>query len=213
LNRKGDPVKADVINVKKDKAGEIELNDEVFNGPAKEHLFSDVIRLQLANRRKGTASTKTRSEVRGGGSKPWRQKGRGRARVGTIRSPIWRGGGIIFGPHPRNYGFSMPKKARRSAIRGALSLKQRQGKLMILDAFQLDVPRTKAFLEIARGLEIEGALLVTEGPNRNLELSTRNLKNFKVLRFSQINLYDLLKYNYLVMEKAAVPMIEGVLVK
>jgi len=206
-------VKADVINVKKDKSGEIDLRDEVFNGPAREYLYSEVIRMQMAKRRQGTAATKTRSDVRGGGSKPWRQKGRGRARVGTIRSPIWRGGGTIFGPHPRDYGFNLPKKVRRSAIRGALSLKQRQGKLMILDAFQLDEPRTKAFLELVRGLGVEGALLVTEGPNRNLELSTRNLKEFKTLRYTQINLYDLLKYDYLVMEKAAVPMIEGVLVK
>ena len=206
-------MKADVIKVNKDKSGEVDLNDEIFDGPGREYLFSDVIRLQLAKRRQGTASTKTRSEVRGGGTKPWRQKGRGRARVGTIRSPIWRGGSTIFGPRPRKYGFKIPKKVRRRALRGALSLKQREGKLVILENFEIEEPRTKVFLEIAKGLEINQALLVTKGPNRNLELSTRNLKDFKALRCSNLNLFDLLKFDHIVVEKDAIPLIEGVLIK
>ena len=153
---------AEVININNEKVSEIELNDFVFNGEVKKHLFYEIVKMQLANRRGGNASTKGRSLVRGGGAKPWRQKGTGRARAGTIRSPLWRGGGVVFGPKPRDYSYRLPKKMRKSALRSALSLKFKEGKLKILNSFELSEIKTKSFLKVMDNLNLKNVLIVTD---------------------------------------------------
>ncbi len=198
----------DLYNLEKKKVGKIELPDQIFASPVKPHLFHEVTTWQLAKRRRGTADTKERSEVRGGGRKPWKQKGTGRARAGTSRSPIWRGGGTIFGPQPRDYDYPLPKKVRLAALRSALSLRHQEGKLLLLDAFSSPEIKTKAFVKAMEGLGIKSAVLVTDGENLNLERSARNVPWVKVLRHNGLNVYDILKYEHLIILKPAIEKIE-----
>lgn len=198
----------DLYNLDKKKVGKIELPDQIFAAPVRPHLFHEVTTWQLAKRRRGTAATKERAEVRGGGRKPWRQKGTGRARAGTSRSPLWRGGGTIFGPHPRDYDYPLPKKVRMAALRSALSLRYQEGKLLLLDAFPSPEIKTKAFVKAMEGLGIKNAVLVTDGENLNLERSARNVPWVKVLPHNGLNVYDILKYEHLIILKPAVEKIE-----
>jgi large subunit ribosomal protein L4 len=198
----------DLYNLEKKKVGKIELQDHIFSALVKPHLFYEVTRWQLAKRRQGTASTKERAAVSGGGRKPWRQKGTGRARAGTSRSPLWRGGGTIFGPHPRGYGYSLPKKVRMAALRSALSLRYQEGKFLLLDAFPSPEIKTKAFIKAMEGLGIKNALIVTGEESFNLERSARNVPWVKVLRHTGLNVFDILKYEHLIILKPAIEKIE-----
>jgi large subunit ribosomal protein L4 len=199
----------DVINQKGDKVDSIELDEKIFQADIREHLVQKVVVWQLAKRRKGTASTKTRSQVRGGGKKPWRQKGTGRARAGTSRSPIWTGGGTIFGPHPRSYAFSLPKKVRKAALRSVLSSKLQEEKVIVLDKIDLEEAKTKAFLNVCKeiGIDEEKALFVTSEKDETLRRSSRNVHRYLVLPCEGLNVYDLLRYEKLVLLQDAVPRI------
>ncbi len=198
----------DLYSLQKKKVGKLELQDHIFAAPVKPHLFHEVTTWQLAARRRGTASTKERASVQGGGHKPWRQKGTGRARAGTSRSPLWRGGGTTFGPHPRDYDYPLPKKVRKAALRSALSLRYQEGKLLLLDNFPAPEIKTKAFVEAMKGLGITNALIVTDGENLNLERSARNVPWAKVLRHNGLNVFDILKYEHLIIVKPAIEKIE-----
>jgi large subunit ribosomal protein L4 len=200
-----------VYDIEKNKVSEIEISDSVFGVPVKEHIISDVIKMQLASRRQGTASTKRRSEVRGGGKKPWRQKGTGRARVGTIRSPLWRGGGIVFGPKPRDYSFRIPKKVKKAALKSALSLKVMEDKMLILRDFPMDEIKTKKFKEVLDKFDLKSVLFVLDKSDAVLEKSSRNIKEVKMMRSEGINVYDLIKYDNLVLLEPSVKMIERAL--
>jgi len=170
----------------------------------------DAVVSQLARRRQGTHDTKTRSEVRGGGRKPWRQKGTGRARHGTIRSPIWRGGGVVFGPHPRDYSYKLPKKVRRLALKSALSAKVNSGDIVVLDELRLEYPKTGEMVKILKNLKADDALLVIAEWNEAVAKSARNIPNIKSLEASGLNVYDILAYDKLVITKDAVARVEEV---
>lgn len=197
----------DVINQNGEKIDSLELDDAIFNTEIKESLVHLVVRWQLAKRRRGTAATKTRGQVRGGGKKPWRQKGTGRARAGTSRSPIWKGGGTIFGPHPRSYEFSVPKKVRRAALRSVLSSKLKEEKLTVVDKIELDQPKTKLFAEVCKKLGIDEtkALFVTAEKDETLTRSSRNLYRYLTLPCEGLNVYDMLRFERLVLLKDAIP--------
>jgi large subunit ribosomal protein L4 len=199
----------DVVNQKGEKVDSIELDEKIFNSEIRDNLVQNVVVWQLAKRRAGTASTKTRSEVRGGGKKPWRQKGTGRARAGTNRSPIWTGGGTIFGPKPRSYDFSLNKKARKAALRSVLSAKLKDNQLTVVDKIELESPKTKLFLETVRalGLENEKTLFVIPEKDEALHRSSRNLYRVLVLPTAGMNVYDLLRFEHLVLLQAAIPTI------
>jgi len=199
----------DVINQKGEKVNSIELDDTVFNAEIRDTLVQRVIVWQLAKRRSGTASTKTRGEISGGGKKPWRQKGTGRARAGTNRSPIWVGGGTIFGPKPRSYAFSLPKKMRKAALRSVLTAKLKDDQLTVIDKIELDAPKTKVFVDIMKtmGLEAKKILFVTAEKDETLLRSSRNLYQVLVLPIEGLNVYDLLRFDRLVILEAAVPRI------
>lgn len=198
----------DVLNIENKKVGTANLNENVFASPVKESLFYETVKMQLANRRAGTASTKTRANVSGGGVKPWKQKGTGRARAGSIRSPLWRHGGTVFGPHPRDYSYKLPKKVREGAIRSVLALKLKEGRLRVLDEIKLNEPKTKGLAMILKKINSNKGLIVIDGSNPNLELAVRNLKDFKLLKISGINTFDLLFYDDLIITKAAVEQLE-----
>jgi large subunit ribosomal protein L4 len=198
----------DVYNMEGQKVSEIDLNEEIFNVPVKPYVLHEVVRMQLNKRRSGTASTKTRAERRGGGAKPYRQKGTGRARAGSRRSPLWRGGGVIFGPKPRNYEYKVPKKVRRNALKMALSSKVQEDTLTVVDELSMDSIKTKRFVEIMKALGLEQALFVTEGKNLNVELSSRNIPHTKVLRSDGLNVYDILKFKNLVLVEPSVKQIQ-----
>jgi large subunit ribosomal protein L4 len=202
---------AEVYNIEKNKVSEIELNDAVFGASINEHCIYEVVRMQMAARRSGTASTKGRHDVRGGGKKPWRQKGTGRARSGTIRSPLWRGGGIVFGPKPRDYSFKAPKKVRKIALISALSMKVRDEKMLILKDFPMEAIRTKSFKEVIDRFGLKKALFVLDKSDAILEKSSRNIKDIKMIRSEGINVYDLLKYDHVVLLEPSVKIIEGAL--
>jgi large subunit ribosomal protein L4 len=187
----------DIYNTNKEKVSQVELDKKIFSREVNPHLLYEVVKMQLASRRQGTASTKNRSRVRGGGKKPWRQKGTGRARAGTIRSPLWTGGGIVFGPLPRDYSYRVNKKAKKAALRAALSSKLKENKLFILDNFNLAEIKTKSFVTILDTLKIEDALII-DTTNFNLEKSARNVSSVKVLRPEGLNVYDILKYDSLI---------------
>ena len=187
----------DIYNTNKEKVSQVELDKKIFGREVNPHLLYEVVKMQLASRRKGTASTKNRSRVRGGGTKPWRQKGTGRARAGTIRSPLWTGGGIVFGPLPRDYSYRVNKKAKKAALRAALSSKLKENKLFIQDNFNLAEIKTKFFVTILDNLKIEEALII-DNTNINLEKSARNVSSVKVLRPEGLNVYDILKYDSLI---------------
>ena len=192
-----------VIDTSGKKIKEVKALDEIFAVPLKDHLLYETVINYRANQRQGTASTKTRAEVRGGGRKPWRQKGTGRARAGSNRSPIWKGGGITFGPRPRDYSYSMPKKAKRSALRSALSMKLAEKQLLIVDALKLKEPKTKEAMALIKSLKVDSVLIVDKHDNKNLFLSVRNIPKTKVVDVSQVNVYDVLNYNWLVLTKRA----------
>ena len=199
-----------VYNIEGKEVGSIELNDAVFGVEVNEHLVHMAVVNQLANNRQGTQSAKTRSEVSGGGRKPWRQKGTGHARQGSTRAPQWTGGGIVFAPKPRDYSFKMNKKEKRIALLSALSSKVAESKIVVLDEFKLDEIKTKKFVEVMNNLKVENALVVLEGENKNVVLSGRNIPTVKVSATNEINTYDVLKYETLVVTKAAVEKLEEV---
>ena len=199
-----------VYNIEGKEVGSIELNDAVFGVEVNEHLVHMAVVNQLANNRQGPQSAKTRSEVSGGGRKPWRQKGTGHARQGSTRSPQWTGGGVVFAPKPRDYSFKMNKKEKRIALLSALSSKVADNKIVVLDAFNLDEVKTKKFAEVMSNLKVDKALVVIEGENKNVVLSGRNIPTVKVSATNEINTYDVLKYETLVVTKAAVEKLEEV---
>ena len=198
----------DLVNTKNEKVGEIELSAKVFDLDVKEHLLHDVVRQQRAAKRAGNACTKTRVEVRGGGAKPWRQKGTGRARAGTNNSPIWRGGGVTFGPKPRDYSFKLNRKVRKQAIAMAISARLQEGNLVVVDEFVMDAIKTKDFVNIMKGFDFENCLLITEGKNDNLNKSARNVNGFKVMSTEGLNVYDILLHKKLMLVKPAIESIE-----
>ena len=199
-----------VLDIEGQKVEELFLTDTVFAIEPKEHLFHTVIRMQIAARRQGTACSKTRSEVRSSGRKPWRQKGTGRARIGTRSSPLWRGGGVIFGPKPRDYSFSIPRKVKKAAVRSALSLKLRDNKLLVLNNIIFPEIRTKNFIAVMKKLNLTNPLIIISSDNTNLEKSAHNVPGVKILNTRGLNLYDLLKYDQLVLTKDSIPSIERV---
>ena len=202
--------KVSVYNMEGKEVGNMDLNDAVFGVEINEHLVHMAVVQQLANNRQGTQKAKTRSEVSGGGRKPWRQKGTGHARQGSTRSPQWTGGGVVFAPKPRDYSFKMNKKEKRIALLSALSSKVADNKIVVLDAFNLDEVKTKKFAEVMSNLKVDKALVVIEGENKNVVLSGRNIPTVKVSATNEINTYDVLKYETLVVTKAAVEKLEEV---
>ena len=200
-----------VYDIGNQKVSDRELDDRVFGAEIKSNLFYDVVRMQLASRRQGSATTKNRALVRGGGAKPWRQKGTGRARAGSRRSPLWRGGGTIFGPMPRDYSLTLPRKEKRAALRAVLSLKRQEGKLILLDGFPLEGFKTRQILEVLRRFEVEDALIVTGEKSPFLERSARNIPKIQVLRYEGLNVYDILNREYLILLSPVIEKIQEVL--
>ena len=196
-----------VIDQKGKDAGEVTLNDDVFGIKPNESVVFDAIIRQRAGRRQGTSKVKNRSAVRGGGKKPWKQKGTGRARQGSIRSPQWRGGGVVFGPTPRSYAYSMPRKQRRLAIKSVLSQKLIDEDLVVLDQLTMSAPKTKEFKSILDGLKVEGKVLVVS-EDKNVQYSAKNLPNVKVITANGLNVEDVVNYDKLILTKEAVEMIE-----
>jgi large subunit ribosomal protein L4 len=199
----------DVYNMDGAKVSEVDLADEIYNVPVKQHILHEVVTMQLAGRRAGTASTKGRSEVRGGGQKPYRQKGTGRARAGTRSSPLWRGGGVVFGPKPRNFAYKVPKKVRVQALKMALTAKLQENALIVVDKLDLEAVKTKRFVEVMGALKTKGALIVTDQKLENLELSSRNVSDVKVVRSEGLNVYDILKFKHLILLEPSVKQLEG----
>jgi large subunit ribosomal protein L4 len=198
----------DVVDTSRNKVAQIDVSDTIFDAPVREHLFYDVVRMQLAGRRSGTAATKTRSEVSGGGKKPWKQKGTGRARAGSSRSPLWRGGGTMFGPTPRSYEYAVPKKVRKLALCSALSMKRKENKLLIVDKLELQEIKTAAFVNLLRQMGFSNVLIIAQ-ENNNLEKSARNVPQVKVLRPEGLNVYDVLRYENLIITRPCVEKIQG----
>ena len=199
-----------VYNMEGKEVGSIELNDAVFGVEVNEHLVHMAVLQQLANKRQGTQKAKTRSEVRGGGRKPWRQKGTGHARQGSTRAPQWKGGGVVFAPTPRDYSFKLNKKEKRAALKSALTSRVNESKFIVVDDLKLDEVKTKKMVGALKALNAEKALIVLEGDNDNVALSARNIPTVKVSYINTINVYDILKYNTLVLSKDAVAKIEEV---
>jgi len=197
-----------VFNTQGSQVGEIALNDEIFGVKVNKALLHQAVVMQLASRRLGTAAVKNRSAVRGGGKKPWRQKGTGQARHGTRRSPIWRGGGIVFGPQPRSYSYSLPKKARRQALKSALSAKVEAGELVIVDALSMEQPKTKIMAGILGNLKISKALIVIGIAQENIEKSARNIPGVMAMATTGLNVYDILAHTHLVITKEALSKVE-----
>lgn len=197
-----------VVNVNNEKVDEIELNDEIFNREVKEFILHDVVRMQRAARRAGTASTKTRVEVRGGGAKPWRQKGTGRARAGTRTSPVWRGGGVTFGPKPRDYSFKLNRKVKQQAVSMALSARFQEGNLIVLDDFTMDAIKTKSFVNTMNTLEVKNGLIVIDGASENLTKSCRNVNGYRVLPSEGLNVYDILLHKKVILVKPVIASLE-----
>lgn len=201
-------VRIPVLSPEREAVGEIELPPVVVSQPPREHLLYEVVKMQRANRRAGTASTKTRGQVRGGGKKPWRQKGTGRARSGSRRSPLWVGGATVFGPQPRSYAYRLPRSARRTALCAALAHKQRDGNLTVVNQIALPEPKTRYMVEFLSGLELKGGVLVViVDADQTLERAARNLPHVKVLRCIGLNVYDLLRYQHCLFTQAALEQI------
>lgn len=204
--------KVAVYNSANQQVGDIELNDSVFGVEMNAGLVHQAVVMQLASRRLGTHATKTRGLVRGGGRKPWRQKGTGRARSGSTRSPLWVGGGTVFGPQPRSYAFRMPKKQRRLAIKCALSDKVASGDFIVLDDLQFDAPKTKSVVKLLGDFGVDAkSLIITLDENENVELSSRNIPGVKAINTMGLNVYDILNHTKLFITKAAIEKIEEVL--
>ena len=199
-----------VYNIEGKEVGTMELNDVVFGVEVNEHLVHMAVVNQLANKRQGTQKAKTRSEVSGGGRKPWRQKGTGHARQGSTRSPQWTGGGVVFAPTPRDYSFKMNKKEKRAALKSALTAKVEENKFIVIDEIALSEIKTKSIANMLKGLDVSKALVVLEDGNVNAEISARNIADVKTAKTNTINVFDVLKYNTVVATKAAVQAIEEV---
>jgi len=197
----------EVHDVNRASITQVEVNEDVFEKKVNESIYYEVIKMQMANARKGTACTKGRSDVRGGGAKPWRQKGTGRARAGTSRSPIWKGGGIVFGPKPRDYSMNVPKKIKKQALCGAISQKRADGNLTILDKIELNEIKTAKIAEILNKLDLKSVLIIDEG-NKNLVLSAKNIPGVKILSPEGLNLYDILYYKDLVITQPCLEKIQ-----
>ncbi len=202
--------KVSLYNMKGAQVGDIELNDAVFGVEVNEHLVHQAVVAQLANKRQGTQSAKTRSEVSGGGRKPWRQKGTGHARQGSIRAAQWKGGGIIFAPKPRDYEVRLNKKEKRAALKGALTSRVQEEKLFVIDAIKCEEIKTKTVAELLKGLNLNKALIVLNENDKNVILSARNIEGVKTALTNTINTYDILKYDALVIDQAALATIEEV---
>jgi large subunit ribosomal protein L4 len=203
----------DVYNCKAEKVAEVELVDDIYNVEVKSCVLHDVVTMQLANRRAGTASVKTRSEVQGSTRKLFKQKGTGRARRGDIKSPLLRGGGSIFGPHPRSYAYLVPKKVRRLALKMALTDKLQRQSLMVIDKIELEHIKTQQVIHILKDLKVEKALIIADTGNDLLKLSCRNIPSVKVLKPEGLNVYDILKYKYLLLVEPSIKAIEGRLLR
>ncbi len=207
-------LKAALYNIDGNQVGEIDLKNEVFGVPVHEAVIHQAVVKQMAGRRLGTHDTKTKALTRGGGRKPWRQKGTGRSRHGSTRSPIWRKGGIVFGPHPRDYSYNLPKKMRRLALKSALSAKAKEGNLFILEELKLSQPKTKDILVLLDKMKIgERTLFVTAGPDENVLKSTRNISRVKYLPLTGMSVYDVLAYQKLIMTRETLDRCEEVLTK
>ena len=199
-----------VYNIEGKEVGTIDLNDAVFGVEVNEHLVHMAVVSQLANKRQGTQKAKTRSEVSGGGRKPWRQKGTGHARQGSTRAPQWTGGGVVFAPTPRDYSFKLNKKERRAALKSALTSRVEEKKFIVVDEINFDEIKTQKFQDVLNNLSVSKALVVLEDGNKNAELSARNIADVKTAKTNTINVYDILKYNTVIATKAAVQAIEEV---
>ncbi|MFW6131362.1 MAG: 50S ribosomal protein L4 [Candidatus Aminicenantaceae bacterium] len=195
--------KVQVLDKTGRKVSEITLPKEIFSYPFKEHLIYEAVVNYNANQRRGTASAKTRSEMRGGGKKPWRQKGTGRARAGSIRSPIWRAGGVTFGPKYRSFKYNMPKRAKKDALKSAFSMKSSENKIVIFDSLDFNEPKTKLGVEFLEKAQLKSALLIDIHSNKNLFLSLRNIPGVKAVDYSQVNIYDVLNYEHMVFSQKA----------
>lgn len=202
-----------VYDIEKNKVSDIELSDDIFNTEVKEYLIHEMVRYQRAARRQGTAKTKGRSEVRGGGKKPYRQKGTGNARQGCIRAPHYVGGGTAFGPTPRDYRFKLNRKVKKAAVCSALSARFKESRMTVLDQINLDKISTKAFADVLKRFELENVLILIDEANPAVELSARNIPSVKVIRAEGVNVYDLMKYHSLVLTQGAVSQLEGALEK
>ncbi len=200
-----------VYNMEGSEVGKMDLNDKVFAAKVNEHLMHMAVTLQLANRRQGTQKAKTRSEVRGGGKKPWKQKGTGHARQGSIRAPQWKGGGVVFAPVPRDYSFKMNKKEKAGAMKSALTSRVNEEKFLVLDSLKFDEIKTKQMVKVLDALKVNKALVILDGEdNANVALSARNIANIKAINANTINVYDILKYETVIITKSAVSKIEEV---
>ena len=198
----------EVVDMQRQKVAEMEVDDRLLNATEKDHLVYDVVRWQLACRRSGTAATKERSAISGGGKKPWKQKGTGRARAGHSRSPLWRGGGTVFGPHPRDYSYRLPKKVRAAGLAAALSSKFKEEKLLVLDRFGLEGIRTRRFREALKTLGISNALIVIDGPDTILEKSARNVPGVQILQVQGLNAHDILRHEHLIFLRSSLEKVE-----
>ena len=199
-----------VYNMEGKEVGTLELNDAVFGVEVNEHLVHMAVLQQLANNRQGTQKAKTRSEVRGGGRKPWRQKGTGHARQGSTRAPQWTGGGMVFAPVPRDYSFKINKKEKRAALKSVLTAAVQENKLIVVDELKLDEIKTKKFAEVMKNLKVDKALVVINENDEKIVMSAKNIPSIKVSQIETINVYDILKYSNVVLTKAAVATIEEV---
>lgn len=203
--------KVAIYNVSGQEVGDIELSESVFGVEVNQHVLYEVVKNQLANKRQGTQSAKTRAEVRGGGKKPWRQKGTGRARAGSIRAPHWKGGGVIFAPKPRDYSYSVPKKVKRLAMKSALSSKVQNSEIIVLDELNLAAPKTKEMISILSNVKAaKKALVVTVENNENVIKSSGNIAGVQTVTVNTLNVYDILKYDSFVITKEAVKKVEEV---
>lgn len=199
-----------LFNIEGNKVGDITLNEKVFNVAVNTAVLHQMVVAQLANKRQGTQSAKTRAEVRGGGIKPWRQKGTGRARQGSIRSPQWAGGGIVFAPKPRDYRITLPKSMRKVAMKSALTSKVLDNNMIVLESLEFNAPKTKDFMKMLGAFEAKKALIITLESNNNVYKSARNIQGISVIPVNNINVYDLLKYEKLIITQDAVSRIEEV---
>ena len=199
-----------VYNMEGKEVGKLDLNDAVFGVEVNEHLVHMAVLQQLANNRQGTQKAKTRSEVRGGGRKPWRQKGTGHARQGSTRAPQWTGGGVVFAPVPRDYAFKINKKEKRAALKSALTSRVQENKLIVVDELKLDEIKTKQFAQVMKNLNVEKALVIINENDQNIVMSAKNIPTVKVAQTNTINVFDILKYSTVVVTKAAVATIEEV---
>ena len=202
--------KLSVYNIEGNQVGEIELNDAVFGVEVKENLVHQAVLSQLANNRQGTQKAKTRSEVSGGGRKPWRQKGTGHARQGSTRAPQWTGGGVVFAPVPRDYSFKMNKKEKRAALKSVLTDRVNENKFIVVDDIKFEAPKTKDFVKMMNNLNVSKALVVLKDNDVNTVMSAKNIPTVKTALTNTINVYDILKYDVVVIDKAAVATIEEV---